>query len=317
MNLFKNMKQILTSFCILHFAFCICLHAQTSNVTVTAKSDGTLRAPTNFFGANITLLTNALETAGYTSGDSTNDLNLRLLQTGTDLTNLIETVGNDATNYTQAAGTEITNRIATVGSEATNYTQASGTAITNRLLTLGSDLTNRAAVIGSDATNYTQAAGTAITNRIATVGSEATNYAIAISNILASMIGSGGGGGPSVSNNIPYTATFESDGTNVFFNATNGTLFILTLTNNCRLRAPTNEATDGQVITFRLKQDGTGNRIAYPIAATNGTKVYNWKFGSDITAFSQTTNANAIDYIRIIYDASSTNWHVVANTIGY
>lgn len=117
------------------------------------------------------------------------------------------------------------------------------------------------------------------------------------------------GGGSSASNAIPFTSSYV-DASNVWFNAGASTHFNVTLTNTVNvLNAPTNAATDGQRVTFRLIQDSSGNR---PVTMTGS-----WRFGTDITAITCTTNANKADYMGAMWNSLSNCWDVISFVRGY
>lgn len=84
-----------------------------------------------------------------------------------------------------------------------------------------------------------------------------------------------------------------TSGTNISVNAALSNIFTLTIAHNATLDNPTNLA-DGMVLTFRIKQDGTGSRtLAY------GTK---YEFPGDV-APTLTTTAGKLDVITGVYDS--------------
>ncbi len=90
------------------------------------------------------------------------------------------------------------------------------------------------------------------------------------------------------------------------------TVFAVTLGGNRTMGAPSN-ATDGQRILFRIRQDGTGSRT---ITWTSGSGGY--AFGTDLTAApTLTTTASAVDYVGWVYDSTKVRWHLVAYQRGY
>lgn len=85
-----------------------------------------------------------------------------------------------------------------------------------------------------------------------------------------------------------------TDGTNIAVDASLSNNFKVTLAGNRTLDNPTS-LTDGQVLNFRIKQDGTPPRtLAY------GTK-YTFPGGTDPIL---STGANDIDFMSCIYDSA-------------
>lgn len=99
-----------------------------------------------------------------------------------------------------------------------------------------------------------------------------------------------------------YAATITID-------CSTGDVFDLTLTGNPTINF--SNASEGQTITLRLKQDATGSR-----APTWGTMV---KFGTGITASVATlsTAANALDLIGFQYNAQTALYQVVSFAPGF
>jgi hypothetical protein len=87
-----------------------------------------------------------------------------------------------------------------------------------------------------------------------------------------------------------------------------GSTWDMTLTGNvtaCTVSA----GQDGQKLTLRLKQDGTGSRtFAFDSSVA---------FGTDITAITLTTTANKTDLIGLEYNATAAKWWVAAFTKGF
>jgi len=128
------------------------------------------------------------------------------------------------------------------------------------------------------------------------------------------------GGGPSTSNNIPfttYTAITGSPTTNILIDASLGTLFRVLLTNNMGLMIT--NGSDGQDLSIELYQDGTGNRTVKEVANTGGAQTNNWHFGEDITSpITLTTNQYKKDLLKLRYEVtnlstntSRSNWCVI------
>lgn len=100
---------------------------------------------------------------------------------------------------------------------------------------------------------------------------------------------------------LTYAATVTTD-------ASQGTLFRITLTGNLTLANPTNPV-DGQKIVWELVQDATGSRTL-----TLGSA---FALGTDISAVTLTTAANKRDFLGAVYNASAAKWYVLAFTRGY
>ena len=115
---------------------------------------------------------------------------------------------------------------------------------------------------------------------------------------------SGGGGGPTPSNNIPVSLTYA--GTNVPVDASLGTHFRLVATNSFLLQNPTG-ASDAQRMIFEIIQDNTGGWTM----ALGGA----FKLGADISMVNLTTNANRRDFVTCV--SSGTNFYVVGFVKGY
>lgn len=67
---------------------------------------------------------------------------------------------------------------------------------------------------------------------------------------------------------------------------------------------------DGQKMTIKLLQDGTGHTV------TLVTSAGNFRFGSDITSFVA-SGASKTDYIGVIWNSTASFWDVVAVSHGY
>lgn len=102
--------------------------------------------------------------------------------------------------------------------------------------------------------------------------------------------------------------TALTDAANIATNAALGNTFTVTLGGNRNLSAPTNPV-NGQKITYRITQDGTGNR------GLTFDAVFN--FGLDIISFVPSTGANKTDYIGCIYNGSTSKWDVIAVSKGF
>jgi len=91
-------------------------------------------------------------------------------------------------------------------------------------------------------------------------------------------------------------------------NASTGSMFYFTATSNFTLANPTG-AYNGQRITWRISQDGTGGRII-----TLGTK---FNLGDDVTAVVLSTGAGAYDYLTVIYNAQTDTFDVFPLLTGF
>lgn len=132
-----------------------------------------------------------------------------------------------------------------------------------------------------------------------------------------------GSGGTSSSNNIPVLLAYT--GTNVFINATLGTVFRLILTNAAAIPAALvlTNGSDAQTVEIQLYQDATGNRLALTKNNGAGSATNHWNFGEDITGtpgaiLSLSTNAFKMDRLKLSFIAgvagipfSTNRWDVV------
>jgi hypothetical protein len=89
-------------------------------------------------------------------------------------------------------------------------------------------------------------------------------------------------------------------------NASQSSLFTLTLTGNTTLATPTN-GFSGQRIVYRLRQDGTGNKL---LTLSSG-------FRSGPVTVTLSTAANTTDYLGVIYNEFDNKWDVLALNKGY
>jgi hypothetical protein len=89
-------------------------------------------------------------------------------------------------------------------------------------------------------------------------------------------------------------------------NASLSSLFTLTLTGNTTLATPTN-GFSGQRIVYRLRQDGTGNKL---LTLSSG-------FRSGPVTVTLSTAANTTDYLGVIYNEFDNKWDVLALNKGY
>ena len=102
----------------------------------------------------------------------------------------------------------------------------------------------------------------------------------------------------------PVTVTFSAT---VTLDCSVSSTFDLTLTGNTTVSL--SNATDGQRILLRLKQDATGGRTT-----GFGTMV---RYGTDIPILTLTSTASKLDYIGFIYNTNATKYDVVSFVRGY
>ncbi len=102
---------------------------------------------------------------------------------------------------------------------------------------------------------------------------------------------------------IPLT-----DDSVIAVDASKGNLFTVELGGNRTLGAPTNPK-QGQMIVFRIKQDGTGNR----------TLGYNaiYRFSTDIPSPTLSTGAGDEDYLGFIYNEAADKWDCIGKVFGF
>ena len=99
-----------------------------------------------------------------------------------------------------------------------------------------------------------------------------------------------------------------TDAATISIDAALGNNFKVTLGGNRTLGNPTN-GVDGQKITIRVRQDGTGSRtLAYD------TK---YRFGNSLSSITLTTTANKTDYLGFVYHAADDKWDAVSFADGY
>jgi hypothetical protein len=99
-----------------------------------------------------------------------------------------------------------------------------------------------------------------------------------------------------------------TDATTIAVDASKGNLFAVTLGDNRTLGAPTN-AIPGQMILFRIEQDGAGSK----------TLAYNaiYRFSTDIPSPTLSTAAGAIDYLGFVYHEDDTKWDCIGKVFGF
>ena len=113
-----------------------------------------------------------------------------------------------------------------------------------------------------------------------------------------------------ITNSIGFTnkVVALTDAATITTNAALGNIFTVTLGGNRTLGAPTNP-TDGQKITYRIRQDATGSRTLSFNAVFN--------FGADLAGLTLSTSANAFDYIGCQYNGVTSKWDVLAISRNY
>ncbi len=101
-----------------------------------------------------------------------------------------------------------------------------------------------------------------------------------------------------------------TDGANIATNAVSGNYFTITIAGNRTMDIPTNP-TDGQIITYEIKQDATGSRTITWASAAGG-----FSFGSGSTPILSTT-ANKVDLASFRYSATVGKWLFLGFKTGY
>jgi len=98
------------------------------------------------------------------------------------------------------------------------------------------------------------------------------------------------------------------DAANIAVDASLGNLFTVTLTDDRTLDAPTNP-TQGQMIVFRVTQDGSGGHtLAYDAA---------YRFSTDIPSPTLSTGAGDEDYIGFLYNEADDTWDCIGKVFGF
>lgn len=99
-----------------------------------------------------------------------------------------------------------------------------------------------------------------------------------------------------------------TDGANIATDASLGNIFTVTLGGNRTMDNPTNSV-DGQVILYKIKQDGTGSRTI--------TWGANFRGSTDVALPTLTTTANAVDYVLFYYNSAVTKWDCLSVNKGF
>lgn len=107
---------------------------------------------------------------------------------------------------------------------------------------------------------------------------------------------------------VIQTPVALTDASTIAVNAALGNQFTVTLGGNRTLGNPTN-STNGQMILFAIRQDGTGTRTL-----TLGT---DYRLGTDITVVTLSTAINKTDYLGVRYNSTDSKWDVIAFTKGF
>jgi len=98
------------------------------------------------------------------------------------------------------------------------------------------------------------------------------------------------------------------DGASVAVDASSGSVFDLTATQNFTLSNPTNP-TSGQKAVFRIEQGGAGSFVI-----TLDTK---FRVPTDLTGFLLSTAAGTHDILGFIYNLADDKWDMTGITKGY
>jgi len=107
---------------------------------------------------------------------------------------------------------------------------------------------------------------------------------------------------------LAQTTVSLTDAATITVNAASGNIFRVTLGGNRTLGNPTN-ATDGQMLHFEIKQDGTGGKtLAFD------TK---YRFSADVTTPTLSTGANKLDRILFIYRSADDKFDCLAVNKGF
>lgn len=106
------------------------------------------------------------------------------------------------------------------------------------------------------------------------------------------------------------TVVTLTDGASVALDASLGNLFALTAAGSRTISAPTN-AVAGQKIVIMHRASGAAQTLTLTTGSAGA-----FRFGSDITALTQTVSAK-VDYIGAIYNATDSRWDVVSYVKGF
>jgi hypothetical protein len=106
------------------------------------------------------------------------------------------------------------------------------------------------------------------------------------------------------------TVVALTDAASIVVDASQGTYFTVTLAGNRTVAAPSNP-TDGQHITFEVKQDGTGSRT---LSWTSGAGAFT--FGA-ASAPTLTATAGATSVVEFSYSARVGKWLYRNSELGF
>jgi hypothetical protein len=109
----------------------------------------------------------------------------------------------------------------------------------------------------------------------------------------------------------PVALTYVASGTTLV-DASLGNTFRVTLTNTTTAMGAPSNPTDGQLILFEIKQDGTGSRLATWVATAGG-----YVFGTDVVSPTLSTAINKTDLVGFIYNSTANIWRCLAWARGY
>lgn len=140
------------------------------------------------------------------------------------------------------------------------------------------------------------------TSEAETASANTDDYAVLLDKFYqatceAIALGGGSGAGEKPVTVVAYSASITPDA------GTYGTYEIGALTGGLTLNAPTGTVSDGQKLSFRITQDGTGGRAITWNAA--------FQFGVDLTSGMITTVASSITHVKFEWIASASKWRCI------
>jgi hypothetical protein len=179
---------------------------------------------------------------------------------------------------------------------AVGITQLESQAVTNAKLATSAVTANKIAS-GHVVKTIAPLGGLTITDDVSIEGRFNVNVSLSGSTIRVNAAGK------TVSASDPTSFTGDAGLTSTF---------ILNLGSNVTtINGPTN-GVDGQKITYRLVQDGSGSRTV-----TWSTGSGNFKFGTDLPSITLSTAINAVDYVGAIYNLANNVWDIIALVKGF
>jgi len=107
---------------------------------------------------------------------------------------------------------------------------------------------------------------------------------------------------------LAQTTVALSDAATITVDASQGNIFRVTLGGNRTLGNPSNP-TDGQMLQFEIKQDGTGGKTL-----SFDTK---YRFSSDVAQPTLSTGANKLDRLLFIYRSADDKFDCLAVNKGF